>query len=129
MLTPEDLARRFHAALTAGDWTALRSSLTDDARWVLPGDNAISGTAEGGDAVVARAQLIASYGVSFKLNHILLSRTNMALSLHNTAERNGRYLDEHLATVCRLRDGRIFEIETFLSDIQGMNLFFNQAPS
>lgn len=102
----------------------MRQLLHDDATWTLPGDNAISGTAVGADAVVERARLIASYSVSFELEHILLSRDNMALGLHNTAERNGVHLDEHLATVCRLREGRIAEIETFLSDVPGMDRFF-----
>ncbi|AXJ96133.1 MULTISPECIES: nuclear transport factor 2 family protein [unclassified Sphingomonas] len=124
MMTAEDLAKEFHTALVARDWSAMRSLFHDDASWTLPGDNAISGTAAGADAVVERARLIASYGLSFKLEHILLSRDNMALALHNTAERNGIRLDEKLATVCRLRDGRIAAIETFLSDIPGMDRFF-----
>lgn len=124
MQTPEELAKAFHASLVKGDWVAMRALFHDDASWTLPGDNAISGPAVGGDAVVERGQLIASYGLSFKLEHILLSRDNMALGLHNTAERDGIILDEHLATVCRLRDGRIAEIETFLSDVPGMNRFF-----
>ena len=33
-------------------------------------------------------------------------------------------LDERLATVCRVRDGRIAFIETFLSDVNGMDAFF-----
>ncbi|MFG3223898.1 nuclear transport factor 2 family protein [Kitasatospora sp. NPDC048194] len=122
--TAHDLGRRFHAALTAGDWAAIRSLLHDDATWTLPGDNTISGTAVGGDAVVERARKIASYGVSFELLHVLVSRDNMALSLHNTARRPDAVLDEHLTTVCRLRDGRIAEIETYLSDVPGMNAFF-----
>lgn len=123
-MTAEDLARRFHSALTSADWTGLRDLLHDDATWTLPGDNMISGTAAGGDAVVERARLIAGYGLSFELEHILLSRDNMALALHNTAERDGMRLDEHLATVCRLRGGRIAEIETYLSDVPGMDRFF-----
>lgn len=83
----------------------------------------ISGTAVGGDAVVERARLIAGYGLTFELEQILLSRDNMALALHNTAERDGVRLDEHLATVCLLRDGRIAEIETYLSDVPGMTGF------
>ena len=79
------------------------------------------------EAVIERAQLIASYGLSFELKHVLLSRENMALSLHNTAERDGVRLDEHLATVCRLRDGRIADVETFLSDVPGMNTFFSRS--
>ncbi|MEU2435414.1 nuclear transport factor 2 family protein [Streptomyces rubradiris] len=118
------LGTRFHAFLAAGDWDGIRSLLTDDATWTLPGDNTVSGTAVGADAVVERARKIASYGLDFRLLHILVSRENMALSLHNTARRGDVRLDEHLSTVCRLRDGRIASIETYLSDVPGMNAFF-----
>ncbi len=119
-----DIARRFYAALTAGDWSAIRALLTEDAHWTLPGDNTISGTANGADAVVDRARKIAGYGLNFELLHILVSRDNVALSLHNTARQSDRVLDEYLATVCRLKEGKIAEIETFLSDVNGMNAFF-----
>ncbi|MFD7919012.1 nuclear transport factor 2 family protein [Streptomyces sp. NPDC059740] len=122
--TPLDLGRRFHQALVSADWDGIRALLHDDATWTLPGDNTVSGTAEGADAVVERAQLIASYGLDFELLHTLVSRENMALSLHNTARRQDAVLDEHLATVCRLRDGKIASIETYLSDVPGMNAFF-----
>jgi ketosteroid isomerase-like protein len=118
------LGRRFHAALAAGDWTAIRGILTDDVQWVLPGNNTISGPAVGADAVVARAQAIAAYHVRFELTDVLVSRSDVALGLHNTAERNGVKLDERLATVCRVRDGKISSIETFLSDVEGMDAFF-----
>ncbi|MEU1661059.1 nuclear transport factor 2 family protein [Streptomyces griseofuscus] len=118
------LGKKFHAYLTAGDWEGIRSLLTDDATWTLPGDNTISGTAVGAEAVVERAKKIASYGLDFELLHILVSRENMALSLHNTARRGDVRLDEHLSTVCRLRDNKIANIETYLSDVPGMNAFF-----
>ncbi|MFB8247259.1 nuclear transport factor 2 family protein [Streptomyces sp. NPDC055952] len=118
------LGRHFHTALAAADWDALRALVHDDATWVLPGDNTISGTAEGGDAVIDRAKKIAGYGLTFELQHILVSRENMALSLHNTARRGDTVLDEYLATVCFLRDGKVARIETYLSDVQAMNAFF-----
>ncbi len=119
-----DIARRFHAALATRDWSGIRALLTDDAHWTLPGDNTISGIANGADAVVERARKIASYGLNFELLHILVSRDNVALSLHNTAQQGDRVLDEYLATVCRLKDNKIAAIETFLSDVDGMNAFF-----
>lgn len=122
--TKLEIATRFHTALSKRDWASIRSLLTDDASWVLPGDNRISGPAIGADEVVARARLIASFGLNFQLKHILVSRDNVALSLHNTATRDDRKLDEHLATVCTLRDGKIARIETYLSDLPGMNAFF-----
>ncbi len=127
MTNAEHLAQAFHRALVTRDWDAMRTLFHDDATWTLPGDNRISGSADGVEAVIERAQLIASYGLSFELKHVLLSRENMALSLHNTAERDGVWLDEHLATVCRLRDGRIADVETFLSDVPGMNTFFSRS--
>ncbi len=80
--------------------------------------------AEGADEVVARTRKIASYGPHFALWHILVSRENMALSLHNAARRGDVRLDEHLSTVCRLRDGKIARTETHLSDVAGMNACF-----
>ncbi|HEX8535519.1 MAG TPA: nuclear transport factor 2 family protein [Allosphingosinicella sp.] len=125
----DQLGRSFHACLLSRDWKALRALLHDDASWTLPGDNMVSGSAEGGDAVVERAQLIASYGVRFELLHILLSREHMALLLHNTARRGDLELDEHLATVCRLRGSRIIDIETYLSEVRGMDAFFAELPT
>ncbi|WP_399084188.1 nuclear transport factor 2 family protein [Streptomyces sp. BBFR2] len=118
------LGHRFHQALVARDWDGIRALLHPDATWTLPGDNTVSGTAEGAGAVVDRARLIASYGLDFALLHVLVSRENVALSLHNTARREDAVLDEYLATVCTLRDGRIARIETYLSDVPGMNAFF-----
>ncbi|MBD2100355.1 nuclear transport factor 2 family protein [Leptolyngbya sp. FACHB-261] len=122
--TQFEIARHFHAALVARDWSALRALLANDAHWTLPGDNTISGTANGADSVVERASKIAGYSLSFELQHILVSRDNVALSLHNTAQQGNRTLDEYLATVCQLKGNKIAAIETYLSDVEGMNAFF-----
>ena len=107
MPTRHDLANAFVTAISTKDWDLLRGVLAPDVTWTLPGDNQISGTARGAEAVVDRAALIAGYGLNFALQHVLVSRDNMALSLHNTATRGDLVLDEYLATVCRITDGRI----------------------
>ena len=61
---------------------------------------------------------IVSYGLTFTLKHILIGRHGAALSLNNTARRGDLVLDEHLATVLSLRDGKIFAIDTYLSDVE-----------
>lgn len=119
-----DLATTFHQSLTTKDWGLMRAIMTAEVTWTLPGSNTISGAAVGIDQVIARAELSASYGLTFTLEHILLSRDNMALALHNTAARPDVVLDEHLATVCTLQNGKITAIETYLSDVDGMNAFF-----
>jgi ketosteroid isomerase-like protein len=118
------LATTFHRALITRDWALLREIMAPEVTWTLPGDNTVSGTVVGIDEVIARAELIASFGLTFTLEHVLVSRDNMALGLHNTARRGDLVLDEHLATVCTLREGVIVVIETYLSDLDGMNAFF-----
>ena len=68
------------------------------------------------------------HGLLITLQHVLVSRDNMALSLHNEARRGDLVLDEQLATVCRIGEGKIVAIETYLSDVDGMNTFFADLP-
>jgi hypothetical protein len=91
--------------------------------WTLPGNNQISGVAVGLDDVVDRAESIASYGPIFDMEAVLVSRDNMALLMHNQAVRGDLVLDERLATIPSIALGMIISIETYLSDLDGMNAF------
>lgn len=127
MVTDENkrsIGQQFLVALRSRDWNSLRSILTDDIVWTVPGASLISGEADGVDAVISRAQRIVSYGLTFNLKHILIGQQGFALSLHNTARKGTRNLDEHLAAVCILRDGKICAINTYLSDVEMPNAFF-----
>jgi ketosteroid isomerase-like protein len=119
-----EIAEAFLLGLRTRDWDLLRKIMTFDIVWSLPGHSRISGEARGIDAVIERAQIIVSYGLTFHVKHILEGQGGLALSLHNTAEREGRVLDEHLATVCKLREYRICSIDTYLSDVDMVNSFF-----
>ena len=118
------IAETFLLGLRTRDWALLRTIMTRDIVWALPGHSRISGEARGIDAVIERSQIIVSYGLNFELNHILEGQHGLALSLHNTAENQGKILDEHLATVCQLRKDRICSIDTYLSDVDMANSFF-----
>jgi uncharacterized protein len=112
--TNSGTAKKFLTALKSRDWIQLKSILKEDAVWTLPGKSLISGEALGADAIIRRAQTIVNFGVNFELKHILLGRDGAALSLHNTARRGELILDEHLATVMDISDGRITYIKTYL---------------
>ncbi|MET4082670.1 hypothetical protein ABIB40_002630 [Pedobacter sp. UYP30] len=126
--TKHTLAKTFQKALTDKNWDLMSTIMSPEVSWTLPGSNKISGKASGIDAVINRAHLIASYGLSFELLNVLVSKDNMALSLHNTAKRGALVLDEYLATVCEIKKDRIVSIETYLSDLDGMNAFFEDLP-
>lgn len=56
--------------------------------------------------------------------NIFLSGLNgFTLSLHNTAKRGNLILDEQVAIVFEIKDGRIVTMATYLSDVAGIMLF------
>ncbi len=118
------LGTGFYTAVSTGDWSLLPDVLHPDIAWTFPGDNVISGTARGIDGVIDQATVIGSYGVAIDLEYVLSGVDSFVLTLHNTAHRGHLVLDEHLATVCTVRDGLIATADTHLSDIAGMNAFF-----
>ena len=119
-----DIAQTFLTALRSRDWKLMRSIMINDIIWSLPGTSLISGEAYGVDAVIKRSQLIVSYNLNFGLKNILFGQHGVALSLNNSARRGSLVLDEHLATVCSLSDGKISRIDTYLSDVDTVNTFF-----
>jgi|SRR5665647_466474 len=123
-LEKKKLAETFLNAVGTQNWDLLHSIITEDISWTLPGTSLISGEVNGANAIITRAQQIVSYGASLELKHILYGQYNVALSVHNQAVRGELVLDEHLATVCTIRDGKISKIETYVSDIDGVNGFF-----
>jgi ketosteroid isomerase-like protein len=125
----EQLGKKFLSALQQHDWLMMRLILHADIIWSLPGESRIAGEARGPVAVIERSKIITSYKLNFRLIRILYGRHGFALSLNNTASQNGKVLDEHLATVCTVRDGKISRIDTYLSDVSMANSFFSTRPS
>ncbi|MDT7811122.1 MAG: uncharacterized protein QOJ42_1038 [Acidobacteriaceae bacterium] len=120
----QTIGEKFLIGLRTHDWELLRTIMTPDIVWSLPGSSRISGEARGVEAVITRCGLITSYGLDFGLKHVLYGQFGFALSLNNTAKRGDRVLDEHLATVCSLQNRQISRIDTYLSDVPMANAFF-----
>ena len=123
-LEKRNVAEGFLSSLKNRDWATLRTMTDEKAVWTLPGKSIISGEASGVEAIIRRAQTIVDFGINFELKHILIGQHGVALSLHNTARRGNLALDEHLATVISLCDGKITAINTYLSDVELVNAFF-----
>src|SRR3979409_1731678 len=113
----QEIAEKFLNALRSHNWELMRTVMAPDIVWSLPGSSRISGEAQGVDAVIARCQIITSYGLNFALKHVLYGQFGFALSLNNAAKRGDLVLDEHLATVGSLLEERISRIDTYLSDV------------
>lgn len=116
-------ATAFITALQARNNDLLRSVLTDDAVWSIPGNSAVGGEAVGADAVVEKGAYLGSHGVHFELLHVLYGWKDVAISLHNAAQRGDHILDEYLTSTLRLRDGKIDRIDTYISDVPMLDRF------
>ena len=123
-INKQEIAEKFLNALRSRNWELMRAIMAPDIVWSLPGSSRISGEAHGVDAVIARCQIITSYGLNFGLKHVLYGQFGFALSLNNAAKCGGLVLDEHLATVCSLLEERISRIDTYLSDVPMADAFF-----
>jgi len=126
-ITDEDklqLATTFLSSLKSRNWQLMRSILTEDATWTLPGSSLLSGEAKGADGVIDRARNLRDFGVMVELMHILYSMNGVAVSLHNTAGRGKLKLDEYVVIMMELRDKKIAQLTTHLNDVAGINEFF-----
>ena len=122
------IAEQFLTGLRTRDADLLKTILHENAVWSLPGNSLVSGEARGVEAVIRRAQTIRDHGMSFALKRLLIGHHGAALSLHNTAQRGESSFDQDLATVLNIRDGKIMEIDTYMSDVEMVNTYFAPAP-
>ena len=120
----KEIALKFINALGSRDGSLLRSIMTDDVVWSLPGKSPMSGEALGVDAILKRSETLHRYGVKIEIEHVVYGFQDVALHLHNTGKQGDKVLDEHLTTVCRLRENKIHRLETFISDVDMLNVFF-----
>src|SRR5581483_12513640 len=126
-MTDEDrrrVAEGWIALARSRDPALLETLLTEDVVWTLPGSSTMSGAVRGREGVAQRLQIVAGSGLTIELRHVLYGWDDVAVLLHNTGERDGRVLDEHLITLLRLREGRICRAETLVSDVPMLNAFF-----
>ena len=120
----KQLATSFIEALRSLDENGLKTIMTDDVVWTLPGSSVVSGVAHGVAGILKRAQAIVDRNVTLEIMHVVLGHEGVALLLHNTGKWNGKVLDEYLTTVCTLRDGKIARLDTYISDIPMVNTYF-----
>jgi hypothetical protein len=120
----KEIALKFINALGSRDGSLLRSIMTADVVWSLPGKSPMSGEALGVDAILKRSEPLHRYGVKIEIEHVVYGFQDVALHLHNTGIQGDKVLDEHLTAVCRLHENKIHRLDTFISDVDMLNSFF-----
>ena len=119
----KDIALTFIRSLQQRDPILLKTVLTDNAIWSLPGTSQISGEAAGADAIVDRGQFLGEHGVNFELLHVIYGYEGMGIMLHNTGKCKGRVLDEYLSSIFKLQGEKICRIDTYITDVPMLNAY------
>jgi ketosteroid isomerase-like protein len=118
------VAQNFIRGLGSRDANLLRSIMTEDVVWSLPGESPMYGEARGVEAILERANTLHGFNVKIEIEHVVYGLQDVALHLHNTGRCAGKVLDEHLTTVIHLAGGKIRRLDTFISDIPMLNEYF-----
>jgi uncharacterized protein len=119
----KEIALKFIHSLQQRDPEMLRTVLTDNAVWSLPGTSQVAGEAEGADAIIARSQFLGEHGVKFELLHVIYGYEGMGIMLHNTAKCKSRVLDEYLSTIFKLEGDKICRLDTYITDVPMLDAF------
>jgi hypothetical protein len=119
--------RRGYEAWNSGDLDFIREYFTDDAVLHLAGNNAMSGTYRGRDAVMdALARDSQGWGPHAEMETILASDDHVIAFFQVTSERDGKTLDVVLAQAIKLdADGKATEAWFLPNDQRGYDQFFS----
>jgi uncharacterized protein len=120
----QKLALQFLSILGKPDARVVRDVAVEDVTWTFPGTSQISGEVHGIDGVLKRAHTIASYKVKVEIGRTVYGLNGVSVILHNTGEKDGKVLDEHLAAVFTFRGHKIERLDTHLSDVKMVKAFF-----
>lgn len=119
--------RRGYEAWNSGDLDFIREYFTEDAVLHLAGNNAMSGTYRGRDAVMdALARDSQGWGPHAEMETILASDGHVIAFFQVTSERDGKTLDVVLAEPMKVNaEGKITEIWFLANDQRGYDQFWS----
>jgi ketosteroid isomerase-like protein len=115
-----DLFRRGYKAFSDGDMDTMRTLFADDVVWHHPGNNQLSGTYKGTDAIIGL------FGKEFEIScgtikvdlHDVLATDDHVVGLHTgTSTINGENFTSNEALVAHVRDGKATEFWLLPTDM------------
>jgi ketosteroid isomerase-like protein len=133
MPTAEDVAvvRRLYAAVAAGDLAAVAECFHEDAIWLLPGTNTLSGAhrgwAEIRDNLLAKQGPLSGGTFRAQLLDLAVGSRHIVAIVHATADHAGRRLDQTVCQLMRVQDGKIVEVRGHYLDEAALNAFWGQV--
>ena len=125
------LVERMYECFNRGDMETLkREVFAEDLEWRLPGHHPLAGTKHGADEVVAFFAQLTKSGIQVDLIRIDSFGDDYVVEVHRGHGQKGdARLDANNCTHYHVVDGRIRDVQVYISDQHAVDLFFNQAYS
>jgi ketosteroid isomerase-like protein len=124
-----ELVRRGYEAFNSGDMATLAELFDETAVWHLPGRSSLANDYQGREAAFAYfARLGEETGGTLRagLQHLLADDGDRVVGIQqNTAEREGRHLEDDTVIVFQLKDGRITEAWEHHRDLYAWDEFWS----
>lgn len=117
------IGNQFLLAFRERDWNLLRSIITEDCTWSLPGTGELAGNSDGADQVLEKAKQFVER-LNLANGHIPVCLNCVAMAIRKQFISEIVVTTEHIATVNTIRDGKISCINSFFSDVPGMQAHF-----
>ncbi len=114
-----ELIRRGYEAFNAGDMATLTELFADDAVWHVAGNNSLSGTKQGRDAILAYfGELGARSDGTLKVEVLdIVGGEDHSVGIQrNVAEKGGMAMDVNVAIAFEVRNGKIVSGREFIED-------------
>jgi ketosteroid isomerase-like protein len=105
--------RNLHSTFTSGDMEQVMALFSDDATWHVAGNNATAGDFRGKDEVRRSMEIVGELsGGTFnpEMHDIAASDEHAVFIGRLKAQRSGRTMDEPVAVVFHVSDGKISEV-------------------
>ncbi|MEH1969424.1 MULTISPECIES: nuclear transport factor 2 family protein [unclassified Nostoc] len=120
------IVERMYECFNRGDMNTIRNEIfAPDLVWRLPGHNPLSGVKNGADEVIAFFAELNRGGIQVDLINIDAWGEDTVVEVHRGhGERNGAILDALNCTHYHIRDGKIADVQVYISDQHTVDQFF-----
>ncbi len=126
MSNPTALVERMYECFNKGDLETIRQEIfAPDIEWRLPGRHPLAGTKSGVDEVIAFFGELVKSGVQVDLIQIDNFAEDTSVEVHRGhGEKDGFKLDALNCTHYHVRDGKIADVQVYISDQYAVDQFF-----
>jgi uncharacterized protein len=124
--SPLTIVQKMYECFNQGDMDTIRKEVfAPDLVWNLPGRHPLAGTKNGAEEVIAFFEQLNKSGIQVDLITIDNYSEDTVVEVHRGhGQSNGAVLDAINCTHYRIRDGKIAEVQVYLSDQYAADNYF-----